>query len=150
MGSRRTILLVEDDPSDVLLLQMMFKRAALRPPHVVSTGEAAISYLEGKGEFNDRKLHPIPALVLLDLKLPHIPGLDVLKWIREQPNLRRIIVVVLTSSHLNVDIERAYSLGANSYLVKPPNLELLSELVKQVKDYWLTQNQFPAVNLPHS
>ena len=137
----RTILLVEDDPNDVFFMKRAMKLAGmLNPMHVVDDGRRAIHYLDGAGEYSDRARFPLPCLVLLDLKLPHVMGLDVLKWIREQPELRTVIVLVFTASKLPPDISKAYFLGANSYLVKPSEPDELIQMVTLIKHYWLELN----------
>lgn len=137
----RTILLVEDDANDVFFMKRAMKLAGmLNPLQVVSDGRQAIHYLGGTGEHSDRAQFPLPCLVLLDLKLPHVMGLDVLKWMREQPELKTVIVLVFTSSKLPPDISKAYFLGANSYLVKPSSPEELPEMVRMIKQYWLELN----------
>jgi CheY-like chemotaxis protein len=137
-----TILLVEDDPNDVLLVQRAFRRAQVANPiQVVGDGEAAIEYMAGHGPYANREDHPLPALVLLDLKLPRRSGFEVLDWLRRQPRLRRLPVVVLTSSALATDIRRAYELGASSYLVKPLEFEALQDMLGAVGAYWLGLNQ---------
>lgn len=113
----------------------------LNPVQVAFDGRKAIHYLGGTGEYSDRAQFPLPCLVLLDLKLPHVMGLDVLKWIREQPELRGVIVLVFTASKLPPDISKAYFLGANSYLVKPSEPDGLVETVRLIKEYWLHLNQ---------
>jgi CheY-like chemotaxis protein len=136
--ARQTILLVEDDPNDILLFQRVFGRAyPTKPVQAASNGEEAVAYLEGQGSFADRRQYPIPALVFLDLKLPGISGFEVLTWVRQQPRLKRLQVVVLTGSPLTIDIYRAYELGANSYLVKPVTPETLAGLAKSLKISWL-------------
>ena len=138
----QTILLVEDDANDVFFLKRAMKLAGmLNPVEVASDGRKAIHYLGGTGEYSDRAQFPLPCLVLLDLKLPHVMGLDVLKWIREQPELRTVIVVVFTASNLPPDISKAYFLGANSYLVKPSEPDGLVETVRLIREYWLDLNQ---------
>ena len=138
----QTILLVEDDANDVFFFRRALKLAgALNPLQSAADGRAAIRYLDGAGEYSDRARFPLPGVVLLDLKLPHVMGLDVLKWIREQPGLRTIIVLIFTSSKLPSDIQRAYSLGANSYLVKPSAPDELAERIRLIQKYWLEINQ---------
>jgi len=140
------ILLVEDDLNDVLLIKRAFNRANLLSPlHVVNDGDSAVDYLAGSDPYGDRSLHPLPALILLDLKLPRRSGLEVLEWLKQQPELRRLPVVVLTSSQENKDIDRAYDLNANSYLVKPVAPDALLEMVKMLDLYWLTLNEKPRV-----
>ena len=143
------VLLVEDNPDHVVLIQRTLKKANLtRPVVVVGDGESAVDYFMGRGPYRDRQLHPLPALVLLDLKLPRMSGLDVLEWIHQQPGLKRLPIVVLTTSRERSDIDRAYDLGANSYLVKPLNLDALLEMLQQLNTYWLTLNQMPEVQSP--
>jgi CheY-like chemotaxis protein len=134
-NAQQTILLVEDDSNDVLLLQRAFRRAGLNHAlQVVSDGDQAVEYLSGEGKYSDRDTHPLPALILLDLKLPRRSGLEVLQWLRTQPVLvRSVPVIVLTSSRLSEDVDRAYSLGANSYMAKPSgNYDGLAEMVKNL------------------
>src|SRR5688500_3072954 len=134
----QTILLVEDDSNDVFFMKRAMKLAGIiNPVQVASDGRQAMNYLGGGNKRADRAQFPLPCLVLLDLKLPHVMGLDVLKWIREQPELKHLIVLVFTSSKLPLDISKAYSLGANSYLVKPSSPRELPEMVRMIKNYWL-------------
>jgi CheY-like chemotaxis protein len=136
------VLLVEDDENDVFFMQRAFREAGIVTTlNVASDGQQAIDYLSGKGKFADRHAWPLPCLVLLDLKLPYVLGLDVLKWLRSQPEFKSIIVIVLTSSRQDADIEKAYALGANSYLVKPPEVHQLVAMVKKIKEYWIETNQ---------
>jgi CheY-like chemotaxis protein len=111
---------------------------------VVSSGKAAIEYLSGDGAYADRVQHPLPSLALLDVKMPGISGLDVLKWIRTTPGVCTLVAVMLTSSNQDADIHRAYLQGANGYLVKPGNLEAIVTLARAIKDYWLVQNRSSA------
>lgn len=139
----RALLLVEDNEDDVFLMRRALKQAEIENPlYVVGDGAQAVDYLAGNGEFNDREQYPFPALVFLDLKLPFRSGHDVLAWIRKEAELVELVVVVLTSSDEPSDIDRAYKLGANSYLVKPPTLIQLRDLAKSFKWYWLHYNQF--------
>ena len=139
----RAILLVEDEPNDVFFMQQAMKKAGVvNPIHVASDGRQAIDYFSGAGKFANRAEFPLPCLVLLDLKLPYVMGLDVLKWIRQQPELPAI-VLILSSSKDQEDIATAYRLGANGYLVKPPDLGKLLDMTKSIKDFWLTQNTPP-------
>ena len=136
------VLLVEDDEDDVFFMQRAFKSAKiLNPLNVATDGAKAIDYLSGAGMYADRSAWPIPGLILLDLKLPLVLGLDVLKWIRSIPEFKSIIIVVLTSSKEDADVEKAYRLGANSYLVKPPDSDKLQEMVVRIKEYWMELNQ---------
>ncbi len=133
------ILLVEDDHNDVLLIKRAFQKVNIANPIiVVNDGEQAVSYLAGREPYVDRAL---PILVLLDLKLPRKSGHEVLEWLRGQANLKRLPVVVLTASSESSDVNRAYDLGANSYLVKPVTFDALVEMVKTLNLYWLILNK---------
>ena len=141
-----TILLVEDSPDDVFFLQRAFKRAEIKNPiQVAADGQQALDYLSGKGEFADRQKFPLPHLVLLDLKLPYVLGLDVLRWIRAQPKLQTTPVIILTSSSERSDLDRAYCLGANSFIVKPSDGERLFSFAKSFAEYWLKHNVSPPI-----
>ena len=145
-GNVRTILHVEDDSNDVLLIARAFRKAETSAQvQVVGDGEQAINYLSGAGSFAQRDQFPLPSLVLLDLKLPRKSGIEVLEWIRRQPGIRRIPVVMLTSSRQPVDINRAYDLGANAYLVKPVNFDALVQMLKTLDSFWLGINEHPGV-----
>ena len=138
-----TILQVEDDPNDVFFLKRAFTSAGVdNPLRVVNDGREAIDYLKGSGRFADREQFPLPGLVLLDLKLPHVMGLEVLRWIRQESGLS-LVVVLLTASAEEADIASAYRLGANGFLVKPSAASQLVEMVKAIKDFWLTFNMLP-------
>ena len=143
-----TILLVEDEEDDVFLMERAFGKASVAVDvRVVRDGREALHYLKGEGEYADRERHPLPCLTLLDLNLPHVHGLEMLKQIREDPRLRKLIVVVLTSSVADSDIERAYDLGANSYLSKPNGLEGFQELAELIGQYWLNKNRLASSSL---
>jgi CheY-like chemotaxis protein len=142
-----TILLVEDNPTDVLLIQRAFTKAKLaNPVHILSDGDQAIEYLEGTGDYGDRTKYPLPVLILLDLKLPRRSGLEVLTWLRGQEKLKRIPVVMLTSSQQRQDVNEAYDTGVNSYLVKPVEFEALFDMLKAVNLYWVMFNTKPNLN----
>jgi len=142
----RTILLVEDNPDDVLLIRRAFQKAGIGNPVVaLDHGDDAVAYLDGTGTYSDRHRYPLPALMLLDLKLPRRSGLEVLAWVRQHEGLKRLPVVVLTSSRDEGDINQAYDLGANSYLVKPVAFDDLLRLVRSVEGYWLMLNERPDV-----
>jgi CheY-like chemotaxis protein len=137
------ILLVEDRADDILLIQRAFQRAGVKNPMVVTrNGDEAIEYLSGQGMFRNRAEYPLPWLILLDLKMPRIDGFEVLKWVRSQPELRRIVVVVLTSSEEIPDVNRAYDLGANSFMVKPLDFDNTVHLADLIKRYWLQHCRF--------
>jgi CheY-like chemotaxis protein len=138
------ILLVEDSPDDALLIQRAFRKANLaNPVQLVRDGEEAVAYLSGAPPYEDRSRFPLPVFMLLDLKLPRRSGLEVLAWLRQESALKRLPVVVLTSSRESVDVNRAYDLGVNSYLTKPVGFEALLEMVKNVNLYWLVLNEHP-------
>ena len=127
----RAVLLVEDDPSDVLFMRRAWKQAGHTAPLVtVDDGEKAVAYLSGVGPYADREKYPFPTLVLLDLKLPLLPGLDVLHWIRKHPAISSLPVTVLTSSGEPGDVARARALGITDYLVKPTGYAPLLEIVR--------------------
>jgi len=140
-----TVLHIDDDPNDTTLLQAATRKAGLNLAlRNVEDFEQAIEYLGGKGEYGDRSAHPLPKLILLDLKMPRATGFEVLRWIRSNVSLTNIPVIVLSGSELQDDVRRAYLGGANSYLVKPLGFEALVELVRNIHIVWLTaaQNSF--------
>jgi CheY-like chemotaxis protein len=142
------ILLVEDDPNDTLLIQRAFQKAKLGDLlKSVGDGDEAIAYLSGvkngSHNFADRGQFPLPFLLLLDLKMPGMDGFEVLQWVRAQPDFKRLLVVVLTSSNLQSDVDRAYELGANSYLVKPVEFEQMVNTIQRFEAYWAELNRFP-------
>jgi CheY-like chemotaxis protein len=143
-AAESTVLLVEDNGTDVLLIRRAFDKARLgNPLQVVGDGDAAVEYLGGNGRYLDREQFPLPVLILLDLKLPRRSGLEVLDWLRGQDSLRRIPVVMLTSSEQPRDVNAAYDSGVNSYLVKPVEFEALFEMLKTVSLYWVMFNTNP-------
>jgi CheY-like chemotaxis protein len=118
--SEIVFLLVEDSEDDAFALKWALKKAQLTNPlHVATDGQQAIDYLSGSGKFSDRQANPLPQLVFLDLKLPYVSGFEVLEWIRNQPDLASIKVVILTGSDEGRDHQRALELNADMYLVKP-------------------------------
>ncbi|MDQ7054786.1 MAG: response regulator [candidate division KSB1 bacterium] len=142
--SNLVILLIEDDPNDVILMQRaIMKGKVLNPLQVISDGEQAIHYLAGKGIYADRDKFPLPVLILLDLKLPRKDGFEVLKWIKSRSELTSIPVVILTSSERIEDIQQAYDLRANSYLVKPVDAEDLVKLFATLELYCIIMNRKP-------
>ncbi|MBD2016565.1 response regulator [Microcoleus sp. FACHB-53] len=143
----QTILLVEDNPADILLIQRAFRQADLShiSLQIVRDGDAAVLYLSGEREYLDRERYPLPMLMLLDLKLPRRSGHEVLEWLRQQPDLKRLPVIMLTSSREVFDVNQAYELGANSYLVKPIGFAALVEMLKTLNLYWLMLNEPPEV-----
>jgi DNA-binding response OmpR family regulator len=137
------ILLVDDDENDIFFMTDAFKKAEVNLPiQIVRDGQQAIDYLRGVGPFADRAQFPLPSLILLDLKLPFIMGLDVLKSIRTDLKFRTI-VVILSASQEESDITSAYELGANGYLVKPSDVSKLTEMVKALHLFWNQTNTAP-------
>ncbi|CAM3059352.1 response regulator [Rariglobus hedericola] len=144
--SSHTILLVEDNEDDVFLMKRALRAAGIENPlQIAEDGQAAIDYLSGTGAYADRTLNPLPMIVFLDLKLPYKSGHEVLDWIRQQPHFETLVVIILTSSNEQVDLERAYKSGANSFVVKPPTTVLLQKLADSFKLWWLNQNQTIAI-----
>jgi len=142
MNRDHFVLVVEDNADDVLFIRRALKKTGITcPVHVAGDGESALEYLEGRGAYADRQANPVPTLVLLDLKLPRRSGFEVLQAVRAAPELAKVVVVVLMSSNQSVDIDKAYALGANSYLVKPISPEAMSELVQALSLYWLVRNE---------
>ncbi len=136
------ILLVDDNPDDLELMQLAFRRAQVRNPvHMVQDGESAIDYLRGAGEYADRERHPLPYLVLLDVKLPGKNGIEVLQWIRANLD-HNVVVVMLSSSAQPRDVTLAAKSHCNSYLVKPDSLHELVKMVELIKAYWIERNQW--------
>ena len=133
---RPVILLADDNPHDVVLIRLAFRRVGIIDTiQLVKDGTEAMRYIRGEGIYADRHQFPIPTLILLDLKMPQTSGFDVLQWIREQPDLSSVVVVVMSGSKNDQDIERAYSLGATSYLVKPTRFEEMVRMMESLKDY---------------
>jgi CheY-like chemotaxis protein len=138
------ILLVEDSQLDIELTLDAFQEAHLKNSVAVArNGQEALDYLLGVGAFADRDQYPLPNLILLDLKLPGVDGFDVLRRIKAEPILKRIPVIILTSSKEEGDRALSYDLGANSYLVKPVSFEGFVRVVRQIDGYWLTLNVAP-------
>jgi len=141
------ILLVEDNKMDVRLTLDAFKEAHLgNHIHVAKNGEEALKYLFGEEEFADRKEFPLPNIILLDLKMPGIDGIEVLRRVKNTPEIKRIPVIILTSSKEEGDRAMSYDLGANSYLVKPISFDGFLDVVRKVTDYWITLNIDPPLN----
>jgi CheY-like chemotaxis protein len=138
MEPSRNILLVDDNDDDAFFIEKAFKTAGA-PAHIFRCidGREAQNYLEGRAPFTNRAFYPLPDLVLLDLKIPHLNGLEVLKWTREHPELRPLIVVMLTSSAQQRDIDAAYALQANCFLTKPGSIAETVEMAKTIAACWL-------------
>ena len=144
MPNRKAILVADDSAEDAFILKRAFERAGMTAPiHFVKDGQELIDYLTGTAGFADRQSHPMPRVVLLDLKMPRLDGFDVLRWLQHQPKFRRLIVTVLSSSDESTDVNTAYDLGANSYVVKPGSLSGYANIVEKLRDYWLEVNRPP-------
>jgi CheY-like chemotaxis protein len=129
-----------------MLMRAAFKKANYNSPlQEVRNGEEALAYLNGEGPYSDRDRFPLPAVMLLDLNMPKKDGFDVLAWVRAQPGLKRLAVIILTASMRSGDLERAFDLGATSFLVKPANLEALVAMIRRLCD-WVQINHFPPLN----
>jgi CheY-like chemotaxis protein len=143
------ILLVEDDENDAFFFERAFRKTAFgNRIHVAHDGLEAIQYLGGEGEYGDRSRFPLPIFVVLDLNTPRRHGIEVLRWIRTHAELRRMVVVVLTSSSSDVDLEATYDLGVNSYLLKPAEPERFLEMVQAMAGYWVGLNRAPERRAP--
>lgn len=139
-----TILLVEDNPSDIDLTKRALVRSHIANDLVIAEdGEEALEYLFCAGRYSDRDVSNVPALTLLDLKLPKVPGLEVLRRIREDPRTRRMPVVILTSSKEEQDVATGYDLGVNSYIRKPVDFKQFASAIQQLGLYWLVLNESP-------
>jgi len=142
------ILLVEDNPDDVELTLHAFQKHNLTNRiHVVRDGAEALEFLFCTGAYADRDFQAVPQVILLDLKLPKVDGLEVLRRLKADPRTRVIPVVVLTASREERDVVESYQLGANSYIVKPADFEQFTEAVRQVGLYWLLLNQPPKLEV---
>jgi len=147
LETANTILMAEDDDNDVFFAERAFKQAQVS--HLfrrVKDGEEAIAYLRGDGVYRDRSQHPLPQLMLLDLKMPRKNGFEVITWVRQQPGIKRLPIAILTSSKEDPDVNRAYDLGANTYLVKPVKFEDLVETFKALDLFWLVLCKKPNLN----
>ncbi len=144
MDTPAHILLVEDNRMDVELTLDAFKEARLLNTIYVSpNGQDALDYLFGRGKYADRNTYPMPNLVLLDLKLPGVDGFEVLRQVKSAPILKRLPVVVLTSSKEEGDRALTYDIGANSYIVKPVSFNGFLDVIKQIEGYWISLNVAP-------
>ena len=145
------ILLAEDDLNDLLLMQRALDRAGMHNPvFPVRDGREIVQYLEGSGEFAQRDKHPLPGLLLLDLKMPVMDGFDVLAWLRAHPQFDALPVVVLSSSKFEGDIQKSRELGVYDYRVKPLAFEDLVRLLEDVRKCWLDErfNRFASAQNP--
>jgi CheY-like chemotaxis protein len=137
-------LIAEDDPDTQLLIQRAFKQGDLAAPlYFADDGEQTIDYLAGRGQFSDRSRYPLPAILLLDLKMPFKDGFDVLRWIRAHPSFRKLVVIMFSGSSLERDVEQAFDLGVNSCVMKPVSFSELLQVIMAIHHYWFGCNHFP-------
>lgn len=144
-----TVLLVEDDLNDIFLVKRAFKMAEVpNPLQVVTDGQEAITYLRGDGKYVDRETYPLPSLIVMDIKMPRKSGFDVLEWVKgDDRRLRRIPIVIVSSSENPNDINRAYELGANAYMVKPVDFRAVEHLFHSITHYWGLECAKPEVQM---
>jgi CheY-like chemotaxis protein len=132
-----TVLLIEDDENDVTLIELALKQAKI-PVRLRAVGDGleGLNYLNGTGQFSDRERFPIPEIIILDLKMPRMSGMEFLSYINDHPGLRIIPTIVMSASKLDADVLRAYQLGANSFMVKPNDPATLTQMVKIIQEFW--------------
>ena len=139
------ILVAEDNEHDAFFLKRAFLKAGINAPiEVVADGEQAIKYLGGRQPFSEQPGFTAPKLLMLDLKMPVVDGFAVLEWLRQQPGLKQLPVLIFTSSGEPEDVDRAHELGANGYTVKPSGAEDLAEVVQCIERYWLRRHCYPS------
>ena len=145
-----TVLLVEDDLNDIFLVKRAFKRAEIpNPLQVVTDGVEAQAYLQGVGKYADRQQHPLPRLIVMDIKMPRKTGFEVLEWIKTDGTLKRIPVIIVSSSDNVQDINRAYELGANAYMIKPMDFRSVESLFQSITHYWGLECAKPDLSQEH-
>jgi CheY-like chemotaxis protein len=132
-----TILLVEDDENDALFIRRAFTKAGItNPVRWVDNGERAVAYLKGEGEYANREQNPFPRVVITDLKMPQMGGIQLLRWIADNPSCRVVPTIVFTSSTAQSDVNEAFQHGAGAYIVKPVDIRELERVAKIIADYW--------------
>jgi CheY-like chemotaxis protein len=137
MDTMLTILIAEDNEDDIQLLQMALQRAGLKNPvHVCRDGDDVIDYLRGEGRYSDRQQYAFPRLLISDLKMPKMSGLEVLRWVRDHPRCAVIPTIILSTSILDSDIQEAYELGANAYITKPQAFAELQVIFRDLFAFW--------------
>ncbi len=148
MDTPLRILVAEDELGDILLLQRAFAKTGVNAPiYFARDGREVLQYLQGAPPFENPVEFPLPNLLLLDLNLPHVSGFEVLEWLRREPGISRLPVVVFSASERPQDISRAYALGANSYVFKPQDPDELVEIVAGLQNYWSSINAVPMERL---
>ena len=142
------VLIAEDNSDDAFLLQRALHRSVQNVKfHIAVDGSEVIRYLRGEGKFSDRTAFPFPRFMLLDLKMPLVSGFDVLEWLRNHPDCRVVPTIVMSASKLDIDVKRAYQLGANAYFVKPVQIAELLEVLEVNLSFW-RKAELPV--MPHS
>jgi CheY-like chemotaxis protein len=132
-----TILIVEDDENDATFIRRAFVRAGVpNPVRWVQNGEEALAYLKGEGTYADREQNPFPRVIITDLKMPQMDGLQLLQWIAANPKYRVVPTIVFTSSTAQSDVNHAFERGASAYIVKPVDIRELDQVAKTIADYW--------------
>jgi CheY-like chemotaxis protein len=132
-----SILLVEDNPDDIFFVQRAFRTAHIEHPlFAVSNAREAIDFMSGKGTYADRSIYPLPKLVIVDLKMPGLSGMELIQWMRHDAYGKLVPIVVLSSSALSADVNATYALGANAYMVKPANPAALERLLRTIAEFW--------------
>ncbi len=143
---RPTLLVVEDNEDDIFFIDRIFRQIGARCDlRFARDGIEAVEYLSGKGQFRDRLKNPLPTLILMDLKMPRMNGFEVLEWMHEQPEIKLIPTIVVTSSTLQEDVTRAYRLGANAVMNKPVDKDSLTQMLKTFHIYWTDYVEMPEV-----
>lgn len=142
-----TILLVEDEPAHAALTQRAIRKSGNAARiDIVTHGEEALDFLFNRGKYTDKEKYPLPGLILLDIKLPGMDGIEVLKTIKVDPKLKRIPVIMLTTSEREMDIAESYEHYANSYLTKPVGAKAFEEKIRQIDSYWMILNKPPVID----
>jgi len=148
-GTPPTVLRIDDNPDDLLLFQLAWEKAQVaNPVHCAACSKEAVDYLEGRGKFADRKAFPLPSVIVTDMRLPDGNASEFVRWIRSHPKLNKIVVIVLSGTARQEEINEAYRSGVNSFLLKSPNPRHLHNTVTLIQSYWLTQNFSPRLALP--
>ena len=148
MKAKTHFLLVEDNPNDILLLRTAFQDTVDSTLQVVEDGEQAVAYLTGQAPYSDRDQYPLPQVILLDLTMPRLSGFEFLHWLRSEASdsLRLLPVIIMSSSNLPEDINRAYALGVNTYMVKPVDWALLRQRLSALNSYWGVHAETPTLS----
>jgi CheY-like chemotaxis protein len=143
-----SLLLVEDDLNDIFLIKRAFKLAGIQDRlHIVTDGEQAIDYLRGRGAYADRSRYPLPKLMVMDIRMPRLSGFEVLHQLKNDPVLHRVPIVIVSASDNPADINRAYELGANAYMIKPVDFRAVEDLFEAITRYWGSKCAAPDLEL---